>query len=719
MDDALARHRAGQLDEAERRYLSIIEREPGNVQALTLLGTLCAQRGDYQKAIGMLGRSLAIDARQPFALNSFGNALNAIERHQDAVAAYDKAIALKPDHVAAYSNRGNALRALGSPEDALKSCDKAQSIDPAYAEAHCYRGDVLQDLKRYDEALESYGRAVDLRPQFAQAHFNRALLYQQLKNLERALESYDKVIAIAPDWADAHNNRGNALVEPERYEEAMRSYDAAVERRPSYAEAYNNCGNVLGILQRQREALAKYGKAIQYKPDYAEAHQNCGNALRALRDFEGAARSYDKALALRPDDAGAHLGRSMALREFHRFDAALASAERAVRLDPELPYALGQLLLVKMHACDWNGLDETRDAVIAGIDRGMHTAVPFTLIATDCPPQSLRRCAELYAAESSPPPDRAADRPPVRRSSENGRIRLAYVSADFHAHATAYLMAGVFEAHDKDRFDLYAISLGRNDHSETRMRLEKAFEGFIEVGDRTDGEIADLVRDLEIDIAVDLKGLTKGARPGIFALRPAPIQVNYLGYPGTMGVDYIDYLVADRVIIPEADQRWYAENIVYLPDTYQCNDAKRIITEGQPGRRDVFPRGVSFSAHSTAATRSRRRCSISGCDSCKKPRAACGGSANRTMHPCGICAGKRKAAASRANGSCLPLHGPSRTIWRAIVSPIYFSTRSRAARTRVRPMRCGRDFRCSHVLATVLRAAWRRACSMRSACLIW
>jgi predicted O-linked N-acetylglucosamine transferase (SPINDLY family) len=344
---------------------------------------------------------------------------------------------------------------------------------------------------------------------------------------------------------------------------------------------------VLVVLQRPREALAKYAKAIGHKPDYAEAHQNCGNTLRSLRDFAGAVGSYQKALALRPDNAGAHLGLSMALRELNRFDEAIASAEQAVRLDPGLPYALGQLLLVKMHACNWDGLDETRDAVIAAVDCGKHAVVPFTLIATDCPAHTLRRSAGLYAADISPLTARAAGRPALRQPSSGGRIKLAYVSADFHAHATAYLIAGVFEAHDKDRFELYAVSLGRNDHSEIRMRLERPFEGFIEAGEKTDAEIADLLRDLEVDIAVDLKGLTKGARPGIFALRPAPIQVNYLGYPGTMGVDYIDYLVADRVVITEAEQPSYAENIVYLPDTYQCNDARFDVVGRMPSRSQV------------------------------------------------------------------------------------------------------------------------------------
>jgi predicted O-linked N-acetylglucosamine transferase (SPINDLY family) len=586
MDDAIAHHRAGRLDEAERRYSSIIEREPRNVQALTMLGTLHAQRADYPKAIAMLGRSLAIDGRQPFALNSFGNALNAIKRHRDAVAAYDQAIALKPDHAAAYSNRANAQRALGAHEDALASCDKALSLDLNYVEAHGYRGDVLQDLKRYEEALESYDRAAVLRPNFAQAHFSKALLYQQLKKPLAAVESYERVIALVPDWADAHNNRGNALVDLKRYEEAAKSYAVAVELRPSYAEAYNNRGNVLGLLQRPREALASYEKAIHLKPDYAEAYQNCGNTLRGLRDFDGAIKRYRNALSLRPDDAGAHLGLSMALRELGHFDEAAASVKRAIQLDPELPYALGQLLLVKMHACDWDGLDDARDAAIAAVDRGLQAAMPFTLIATDCPLHVLRRCAELYTGERSSPTVRLGDSLPSL-GSEGRRIRVAYVSADFHIHPVAFLTAGVFEAHDRDRFDIYAVSLAQNDHSEIRMRLEKAFDVFIDAGDKTDREIADLLRDLNVDIAVDLTGLTRGGRPWVFASRPAPIQVNYLGYPATMGVDYIDYLLADRVIIPEAEQRWYAENIVYLPDTYQCTDGKRLIAQETPSRRDV------------------------------------------------------------------------------------------------------------------------------------
>ena len=585
VDDALAHHRAGRLEDAAQGYSAIIQREPRNVQVLTLLGTLHAQRGDYQSAVRILGRSLAIDDRQPFALNSLGNALNAMKRHDDAVAAYDRAIALKPDHVAAYGNRGKVLRAMGRHKEAIASCDKALSLDPGYADAYCYRGDALLDLKRCEEALLSYGSAVERRPNHAQAHFGKALCLQQLKKPELAIESYDRVITLAPDWADAHNNRANALVDLKRYEDALKSYETAVRLKPDYAQAYNNWGNVLRLLQRHQDALKNYQKAILYKPDYAEAHCNCGNALRATRDHDAALRSFGKAISLRPDDAGAYLGQSMVLRELNRFDEALASAEKAVQLDPRLPYALGQHLLVKMHACDWSGLDEARDAVIASIARGMHAVVPFALVAMECPPDIRWRCAELYAGEHAA--SAAGKAHPLRGGTPRERIRLAYVSADFHAHSTAYLMAGVFEAHDRERFDIHAVSLGRSDGSEMRNRLERAFENFVDAGGKSDLEVAELLREIEVDIAVDLKGLTKGARPGIFALRPAPIQVNYLGYPGTMGVDYIDYLVADRTVIPEPEQRWYAEKIVYLPDTYQCNDSKRVIAERTPSRADA------------------------------------------------------------------------------------------------------------------------------------
>ena len=672
--EALASHRAGNLPQAERRYADILRIEDANPRALTLLGTLRAQQGDFGEAIRLLGRSLKIDHRQPFALNSLGNALHATKRHDEAVVQYERAIVLKPDHVA-YTNRGNALMGLNRHADALDSYDTAIALDPSYAEAHSKRGDALRELKRNEDAIRSYETALARRRGSAQDHFGRALALQALGRPDLATAAYDEAIALRLDFADAHNNRGNALASLARYQEAIESYGAAIRYRQDYAEAWNNCGNALRALGRSlealehyemairlnsnytlahyncgrtlrwlgrhEEALARYEKASVLEPKFAEAHFNCGHILRTLNRhkeslasydkaieadegnpeshryrgdvlrklnrYEEAVRSYDRAIMLspgaasahlgrglalkalkrdhaalasydtaielRPDEAAAHYYRSIVLRDLHRHDEALTSIGKAIELDPRYPYARGQFFNIKMHMCDWEGLQAARDAVVEGVDSGTLATVPFPLQLIDCDPAVQRKCAELSMEKA------VAARPQAepRREPLDGRIRVAYLSADFHAHATAYLMAGVFEQHDRSRFETFGVSFGPDDGSDTRARVKQGFDHFIEARDRDDFEMAALLREWQVDVAVDLKGHTRDARPGIFALHPAPIQVTYLGFPGTSGVDYFDYLIADRIVVPAEHQPHYTEKIVYLPDTYQCNDSKRPI----------------------------------------------------------------------------------------------------------------------------------------------
>jgi predicted O-linked N-acetylglucosamine transferase (SPINDLY family) len=240
-------------------------------------------------------------------------------------------------------------------------------------------------------------------------------------------------------------------------------------------------------------------------------------------------------------------------------------------------------LRIKTSICDWNGLPQLRDAVLQAIERGSRVCNPFVLLNVNCTSALQRKCAELFVKDKFPVQPSPMT---CSVSASNDRIRVAYLSADFHSHATAYLMAGVFEQHRKDRFELYAISFGKGDGSEMRARLEQGFEHFIDVRQMSDKDVAALLRDKNVDIAVDLKGFTREARTGIFALRPAPIQVNYLGYPGTMGAGYFDYLIADRIVVPEVHQPHYSEKLVYLPDTYQCNDSKRAGAAAS-GRVDV------------------------------------------------------------------------------------------------------------------------------------
>lgn len=682
--EALASHRAGNFPQAERRYAHILEIEAANPQVLTLFGTLRAQQGDLKDAIRLLGRSLKIDPRQPFALNSLGNALHAMKRHDEAIAQYERAIALKPDHVA-YTNRGNALAALHRHLEALQSYDKAIAFEAGYAEAYSKRGDVLRELKRNDDAVVSYDVALARRPGVAQDHFGRAVALQDSGRADLAVAAYDAAIALKADFAEAHNNRGNALASLGRFQDAVDSYGEAIRLRPAYAEAWNNRGNALRALDRALDAVEHYEKALHLNAKYMMAHYNCGITLRALGRLEEAARrfqsaatldpnfadahiqcghvlrtlnrpydalasydrairadagnaeihrqrgdllrklnrydeavkaydraialkadmapayigrgialkalkrdhaalaSYDNAVALRPDDAAGHYYRSIVLRDLHRLDDALVSIGKTIELNPKYPYARGQFFNIKMHMCDWEGLAAARTAVTEGVEAGELAVVPFSLQLIDCDLSLYRKCAELSMEKGN-----ASALPAVPSTGARGisdqRIRVAYLSADFHAHATAYLMAGVFEQHDRSRFETYGVSFGPDDESDMRARVEKGFDHFFDARGHDDVRVASLLREWHIDIAVDLKGHTRDARPGIFALRPVPIQVSYLGFPGTSGVDYFDYLIGDRIVVPVEHQPHYSEKLVYLPDTYQCNDSKRP-TDGKSASR--------------------------------------------------------------------------------------------------------------------------------------
>ncbi len=385
------------------------------------------------------------------------------------------------------------------------------------------------------------------------------------------------------NYAEAFHNRGVALRQLQRLEEAVHSYRKAIAIRPGYAEAFNHLGESLRQLNQLQEALQSCETALAIQPNFAEALNNRAIVLLALHRLEEALRSCDGALAIRPDFANALATRGYILQDFERHEEAAASFRVAMKLDPEHEYALGSLIYSAVQACDWSEYAQ-QDSLSACIQASRRVALPFVLTAVSASPQEQYLCSKILVAHRCPPAPA-----PIWRGEQykHAKIRLAYLSADFHDHATAFLMAGLFEHHDATRFETTAVSFGTNTRSDMRSRLERAFERFIDVRNKSDREVATMLRELEIDIAVDLKGFTADSRTGIFAHRPAPIQVNYLGYPGTMGADYIDYILADRYVIPEEHHAYYMEKVVYLPDTYQVNDRKRRIAERTPTRGEA------------------------------------------------------------------------------------------------------------------------------------
>jgi predicted O-linked N-acetylglucosamine transferase (SPINDLY family) len=367
-----------------------------------------------------------------------------------------------------------------------------------------------------------------------------------------------------------------ALHRQGRLTEAETLYQDILRSDPHHFDAMHLCGVVALQTRRTAQGVALVRDAIALNGGVAEAHSNLGNGMRELRRYDEALASFDRAIALKPDDAQAHRDRAMALQNLGRHAEALASLGEAVALKPDLEFVHGMLTHTKMLMCDWRGLDCDVNALVERIERGETAAMPFAVVPWSDSPRLQRKAAEIYVRAKCPA---NAVLPKITRYPRHDRLRVGYFSADFHNHATAYLAAELFERHDASSFEITAFSFGSDAGDAMRQRLMAGFDRFIDVRNRSDQDVAGLARDLEIDIAVDLKGFTKDFRTGIFACRAAPIQVNYLGYPGTMGADYIDYIIADPTLIPASEQSHYAEQIAYLPDSYQVNDRQRRIAD--------------------------------------------------------------------------------------------------------------------------------------------
>jgi protein O-GlcNAc transferase len=487
------------------------------------------------------------------------------------------------DHFDALHLGGLIAARKGKPRDAANLLSRAVSVNPNHATAFYHCGVALGDLQRHADALKSYERALALEPNHVRAHNNRGIALSALQRHSEALESYDRAIALKPDYAQAHNNRGVALADLRRFAEALECYGRAIALKPDFAEAHNNRGVALGTLQHHAEALGSYDMAIALKPDYAEAHNNRGVALGNMRRYTEALESYRNAIALNPDYAEAHNNRGVALAALGRSAQALESYGQALKLKPDYDFLYGRWLHARMRVCDWKDISKQFAQLNQMIERGEKASPPFPVIAMPSSPAVQKRAAETWVEHKHPA---RRDLPAIRKRSARDRIHVGYFSADLHDHATSRLIAGLFEAHDRSRFRTTAFSFGPDTGDAMRKRLSAGLDSLIDVRDRTDLEVAMMARDLEVDIAVDLKGFTQHARTDIFALRAAPIQVGFLGYPGTMGAAYIDYLIADATLVPEAHRQHYAESIAYLPNSYQPNDDTRRIAERLLGREE-------------------------------------------------------------------------------------------------------------------------------------
>lgn len=567
-------HQAGRLSEAQRVYQEILRHDPRHPDATHYLGLIAWQSGRRDAGIRLIRKAITLRPAYPEALSNLGAALAEAGRPRDALGCFDQAIALAPRFAPAHDGRGSALRELGQPDRALASHAAALALRPEDAGFHNNQGNACRDLGRHAEALASYDRALALEPGFAEACCNRAATLHAMGRLEEALAGLGRLSS-----AEAHLTRGNILRDLRRAEEALESFTHAAGCNPAWAAAHDGLGSALHDLGRDEEAVASHGRAIALRPDLAAAWYNRGNAHAALNRMEAALADYGKAVTLNPDHAGAWCAQGLALAALRRHREALGSYRTALRLDPAMPWLLGEMALSCRAICDWTDDAHALAALERCLRAGEPAATPFAATALLDLPGLQRTAAEHFARQFAPSLPPSVPRPPPHR-----KIRLAYVSADFRDHAMMHLLAGLFEAHDRSRFELCAISLGTESKGAYAQRVAAAFDHVIAAQAMADGEVVALARARGIDIAIDLMGYTAHHRAGLFHRRLAPVQVNWLGYPGTTGAACIDYIIADSTLIPPSAEAAYSERITFLPDTYQPNDRLRAIEACAPGR---------------------------------------------------------------------------------------------------------------------------------------
>ncbi len=414
----------------------------------------------------------------------------------------------------------------------------------------------------------------------------QALTLQQAGDDRGAEALMREQLALRTDDAATLYSLGVVLLrrgDPASAAEGLRVTTHGVSVAPGFALLWGLHGALLQAAGRYDDAIAAWDRAIALKPDYAEVLLNSGALLRRLLRHGEALARFQTLLALQPEHKGALGNTAILLSEFKRTDEAIRGFERLLEIDPGYDYGLGLLLYERLHICDWTGYDDLVARIETGLAEGRRTCKSLALMAVSDDPRAHQQAARLFTAQHFPPAP-AAQRLWRGEVYRHARIRVAYLSADLREHPVGHLVAGVIERHDRSRFETIGVSLGVDDGSRLRARMQAGFEQFVDVRGWGSRQVAQWLREREVDIAVDLGGYTSDARSDILAFKPAPVQVNWLGYPGTLGVETMDYILADRHVIPAGHEGFFDERVVRLPHSYLPTDGSLAIAERTPSR---------------------------------------------------------------------------------------------------------------------------------------
>lgn len=640
----------GHLDAAISAYQSAIVLNPKFSMAYNNIGTALKLKMNFEEAATYFVKATEINPNYFEAYNNLGNLFLETFKFDDASEAYRQALSINPQYFDAQLNLGLTLQKSGYNEDAMAAYRRARVLDPSNLNAIFQIGSILQQSGLFTEAIEAYQEVLKLNPSIADAFNAIGRVYEKQGFFETACENYENAAKLDPLSSVHYNDWGNALLLLSKTNEAIECFLHAIQNNSNYQEAYNNLGNAYKILERFHDAafayqraikidptcasthnnlgavlyaqglfdaaasayqlaidqdprlpLAQFGKAntlfaqgkhndakpfylksIEIAPDFAEAHNNLGNVLQSQGLLEDALASYQQAVAILPEYSDAHNNLGNMFQLLGRLDLAIASYRKAWELRPTFAAAQAQMIHLLQHFCDYRALENFENA-LCSLGTGPDVIPPFAGLSwvDDGALNLLRSRAwafkffKVSLEPTSPQP-----------VANTGRLRVGYFGADFHNHATLILIAGLFRNHKKEDLEIFCYSYGNSLRDDWTQQTERDVEHFFDVREMTDLAIAEFAKSHDLNVAIDLKGYTTHGRTGLFQHRVAPVQMNFLGYPGSLGVNFIDYIIADPFVIPIDHRKFYSEKILYMPHSYQPNDFDRPISEKSSERSD-------------------------------------------------------------------------------------------------------------------------------------
>jgi len=579
------------LEKANEIINEAVKLYPAEANLYLIKGQLSEKEKKWEISLNNYNIAIELNNNLVEAYIFRGDTLKELKRPLDALISYDKAIELNPELNNVITNRVEVIEALKKSEELLLSCEnsiikkdyesalelinKAIEIDQGNFYAYNNLGNIYNDLNFHKEAVHNYKKAININNMYAEPYYNSGVILQKMNNLEDSLTNYEAAINNKINYPEeAYYNKGLVLFELMRYEDAISDFKKVIEINSKNNDAYLMLANTFYKLKKIDNALENYNKYIEINPKNAVAYLNRGNLLNENNQLDLALDNYNKAIELNNSYGLAYFSRADLFKKRDNYELAFCDYTMAIKLEPKLDYLTGLYLQTKMHMCNWEDYEINYLKLLKEINENKKAITCFSILTLTDSPSIHHQVAKIWIGDKNPVNLKLG---PILKIKNNKKIKIAYFSADLYYHPASIWLAEQLENHDKGRFELYAFSL-KLVSDPMQARLQMAFDQWIDVRGMSDIEVAQLSRDLKIDIAIDLNGFTQDSRTNIFAARAAPIQVNNIGYPGSTGTDYIDYFIADPYGVTQENQVYFTEKIAFVPSGYTY-DRHRLVSK--------------------------------------------------------------------------------------------------------------------------------------------